>query len=316
MTNGRIKSPTPMTVATCGAVLWGALAIAAVVGGSPLSPIETTFLLAPLVNVPLAFEVVRRHVDEHSPAGRLAHLLLPAGAVMAAASLWPSPGRGAAFLASGWLVVGLLAGVDGVWRLLRRGQRSADGVCNAVSFIFLAVGSVWLTVSRLGIRPFDLPAQTVFLAAVHFHFTGFVLLIVAGATGSALRNREPSAAARMIFRYVVIGVICGPLFLAAGNILVNPVFKLSGALLVVVASLGLVWLVFFVLATIAAQPARLLLAMSALSLTAGMALVAVYTVGEFTGRYWLTVPQMARLHGPVNALGFGLCGLLAWTRHQ
>jgi YndJ-like protein len=56
-----------------------------------------------------------------------------------------------------------------------------------------------------------------------------------------------------------------------------------------------------------------LLRISALSLVAGMMLVGVYAVGEFTGRYWLLVPEMARFHGTANALGFALCGLLAWT---
>jgi hypothetical protein len=61
------------------------------------------------------------------------------------------------------------------------------------------------------------------------------------------------------------------------------------------------------------RAARVLLGISALSLAVGMTLVGAYTVGEFTQRYWLLVPEMARLHGTANAVGFGLCGLLGWT---
>ena len=57
----------------------------------------------------------------------------------------------------------------------------------------------------------------------------------------------------------------------------------------------------------------MLLGISALSLTAGMTLVAAYAIGEFTQRDWLLIPQMTRFHGTANALGFALCGLLGWT---
>jgi hypothetical protein len=44
-----------------------------------------------------------------------------------------------------------------------------------------------------------------------------------------------------------------------------------------------------------------------------MLFVAVYALGEVTGRVPLSVPQMARWHGTLNALGFALCGLLGWA---
>jgi hypothetical protein len=56
-----------------------------------------------------------------------------------------------------------------------------------------------------------------------------------------------------------------------------------------------------------------LLGVSALSLVIGMMLVGAYAVGEYTERYWLVIPQMARFHGTANALGFALCGLSGWT---
>jgi YndJ-like protein len=314
-THGGVRSAR-LTAEAVGALLWLVIVIAALAGRSRLGPIEILFLLAPLVHVQLGFRVVQRQVGEDSPVRRVAHSLLPCAAILAAASFWPPPGRPAAVLATGWLVVGGLAALDGLWRLLRGGYRSADSVCNSVSFLFLAVGSVWLILSRLGITPFHLKPQTVFLAVVHFHFTGFVLLVVAGATGRALRTLRPfadSAVARNTFRFVVAGIICGPILLAAGNILVIPLLKLVGALLLTVASIGLAGMLAALLPEIEPQPARALLTVSGLSLVAGMMLVGAYTVGEFTESYWLLIPQMARFHGTANALGFGLCGLLGWT---
>lgn len=305
-----------LTAEAGGALLWCVIAIAALWRQSWLGLIEILFLLAPLVHVPLGFRIVERQVGAYTRAGRVAHFLLPWAAILVAASFWPPSGRTAGMLATGWLAVCGLAALDGLWRLFRGGYRSADGVCHSVSFLFLAVGSVWLVLSRLGIRPFDLPSQTVFLAVVHFHFTGFVLLTVAGATGSALRTRVPSgvsASAIIRFPLVVAGVIAGPLLLAAGNILAIPVFKLVGAVLLAVVSFGLASQIVWLLPLVQPRRARVLLAVSALSLVAGMGLVGVYTVGEFTGRYWLVIPEMARFHGTANALGFGLCALLGWT---
>jgi hypothetical protein len=58
---------------------------------------------------------------------------------------------------------------------------------------------------------------------------------------------------------------------------------------------------------------RCLWVMTAASLAAGMLLAALYGVRSFFQPWpWLDVPWMRALHGSVNALGFGGCGVLAW----
>ena len=44
-----------------------------------------------------------------------------------------------------------------------------------------------------------------------------------------------------------------------------------------------------------------------------MALAVLYALGQLTGQPAVTLAQMVPLHGWVNALGFALCGLLAWS---
>ncbi len=61
------------------------------------------------------------------------------------------------------------------------------------------------------------------------------------------------------------------------------------------------------------RPTKVLLIISAGSLATAMVFAGVYAVGDWTERYWLLIPQMVRLHGIANALGFTLCALLAWT---
>ncbi len=299
-----------------GASVWCAIAIGKALGHSLLGPIEVLFLLAPLVLVPLGFHVAQRIGGELTPPGRAAYALLTAAAVAAAASCWLPKGATAASLASAWLVVCGFAALDGLWRLIRSGYRSVEGLSISASFLYLVVGSVWFVLSRLGVRPMQLPEQTVLLAALHFHFTGFVLPVVAAATARALRLRDPSAPFRFgtaILPVLVIGIFCGPALLATGNILAVPPLKLLGALVLAAASLGLVAVMLTVLPQISPPPARVLLGISAVSLAIAMTLVGIYTVGEFTGQYWLVLPQMARFHGTINALGFALCGLLGWA---
>jgi hypothetical protein len=51
---------------------------------------------------------------------------------------------------------------------------------------------------------------------------------------------------------------------------------------------------------------------SAIMAMIAMLAAVTYAVGEFTGGDWITIPQMLRVHGEANALGFVLCNLLAW----
>jgi hypothetical protein len=43
-----------------------------------------------------------------------------------------------------------------------------------------------------------------------------------------------------------------------------------------------------------------------------MVLAAMYAVADFAGSDVLTIPQMARTHGVLNAVGFCMAGLLGW----
>jgi len=60
---------------------------------------------------------------------------------------------------------------------------------------------------------------------------------------------------------------------------------------------------------------RLPLAIAGASLFFGMVLAAIYASrASVTLASSLAIPQMRMLHGTVNAIGFGLCGVLAWRR--
>jgi hypothetical protein len=58
--------------------------------------------------------------------------------------------------------------------------------------------------------------------------------------------------------------------------------------------------------------ARFFLQVAAGAIFMGMVLSAAYAIADYAGSDALTIPEMARTHGILNAVGFSLAGLLGW----
>ena len=311
--NERASDPIMTPTRSFALLLWCSIAAAALLQNTWLGPIEMLFLLAPLVHVPLGLRVVQDLRGEFSPFGRIAVRLLPVGAVLAAASFWPHAGLSAGLLAGGWLLICLLAAGEGLVRAAQEGFRSAEGICIAVGLLYLAVGGVWLVLSRLGVTPMHFAEPIILLTAVHFHFTGFALPVITAATGRALANRAPRTGLALLSPYVAAGIVSGPALLAGGFLFGSPLWKLLAALFLALICVLLAILLLSIVQQIKPRAAQILLCVSAASLIAGMILAGAYVIGDFTERYWLLIPRMARLHGTTNAFGFAFCGLLGWA---
>ncbi len=266
--------------ALLGAVAWALVAVLA-----PFGLTEKLFLLAPLVAMPLAFALLE-------PAPWMSALLQPVAAGAATASFFVEPGFAAAGLATPWAI---LTGVALLEALMRIRNYSLETLVLTAAHFLLPVGGFWLLATRAGFAPMGFPEPIVLLTAVHFHFTAFLAPLLAVQAGARL----PAAA-----------ILLGTPLLAVGFV-VSPLLKLIA--------------VFFLAAALAAvavqqlrirtskRTARFLLATSSLCLLAGMAIAGVYEAGFFSGAAWLSIPQVARSHGPLNGLGFALAGLVAWT---
>jgi diphthamide biosynthesis methyltransferase len=62
-----------------------------------------------------------------------------------------------------------------------------------------------------------------------------------------------------------------------------------------------------------AMRVRLLLGASGVSLFFAMTLAGLYAIRPLALPFpWLDLPAMRMAHGTLNALGFGLCGVLGW----
>jgi YndJ-like protein len=305
-----------LLAAKLGAVTWVILLVVWRSGKAPIGIIDLLFLLAPLVVVPLGFEVLDAYAGDtqRSRVGRFVRLLQPLAAGLAVASFLFPTGMFAGVLSTGWLIVGGLTGCRALADVVHGGWRTVERVILNVARFDLALASCWFLVSRWGIMSLGFAEPIVLLTAVHFHYAGFATATIAGA---ALHDVAGQSRSRpQIAPWIVVSVAFLPYLLAAGFVF-SASLRLLAGLLLASGLLAFAVIQFSVAARLGSGIARAVLRLSAALLVPGMLLAVVYTVGEYSGRYWLIIPAMARIHGALNGPGFVLLGLLAWlTEHS
>jgi hypothetical protein len=297
--------------ALAGALVWLLLIGFLPAESQTIALITELLLLAVLVCVPLGLGLAAAGCSARDAARlRLALRAQPCAAAATVAAFLLPVGVPAGVLASSWLLFAGIVALVGVARLSNHNSRDAAELCIDVSLLMLPVGGFWLAMARFGARPLGFGDTIVLLTAVHFHYAGFALLILAGLAGRQLRQGAPAAWG--IFRLVAAGMIAGVPLVALG-ITFSCVLEILAVMLLASSVLA-----FALLTLVAVAPqrthgaARALLAISALAAIATMLLAAGYAGGSFVGLA-LTIPQMVVAHGVVNAFGLVLCGLLAWT---
>jgi hypothetical protein len=295
--------------ATAGAAVWAGMTVLARMGIARIGAIEVLFLFAPLVIVPLGMELGRL-IGGGGWLEETARWLQPLGAVLAVVAMWLPPGRKAGLAAFGWMVVCLLMAGGGVVGLVRGRWPDAGGDARAVLSIAhmdLAVGGAWLVASRMGMRPMGIQEPIGLLTAVHFHYAGFATAAIAAAT---LGFAAKCGGYRWL-KPVVLMVVGLPFVVAAGFV-ISPALKMGAAMLFSASVAGLAILVWDCGRQMKDGVARVLLQTAAGAVFAAMVLSAAYAVADFMGSDALTIAQMAKTHGLLNAFGFCLLGLLGW----
>jgi YndJ-like protein len=269
-----------------------------------LGPIEILFLVAVVAVVPLAIRLAARAGDPAREALRVARRFQPWAALAVVGSFLSRRGPAAAVLAAPWLLLTLIVALHGFGRL-RRDLRTAAELAIDAGCLMLPIGGGWLVLSRLGATPLGFEEPLILLTAVHFHYAAFGSLVLTGMAGRA-------AGEGRLVRAITGGAIVAPPLLAAG-ITVSPVLELLAATILVVSLCALAVLTLAAIAPGLAAAPRVLLTLSAVSLLGGMACALAYAVGEFTGIGLISLGRMARIHGPLNGLGFVLAGLVGWA---
>jgi hypothetical protein len=213
-----------------------------------------------------------------------------------------------------WAALTAVLAAIGISRIRLGGwRRPLDGHCTDAALLFSAIGGAWTLVERGGFTPLGFTPTLVALTAVHFHYAGFLLPLFAGLVQRELWFwRTASRAA--------VGVVLGVPAVAAG---ITATQLQRGSSLEAAAGCGLA-LAGMAVAVLHVRIAldakrdpvtRSLLGVAGACLFFGMVLAGCYALRTSASVLpWLGIPQMRMVHGTVNALGFGLCGVLAWRR--
>ncbi len=302
-----------MRYAIVGGIVWLGLFTTSLPGSGELEPIARLLLLAILVFTPLALPLAATpdRVGRLPLPYRVAQMAQAPAAALAVVSFFLPTGLPAALSASGWLAFTGLVALFGPARFLTRRFVRADEVCIDAGLIYLSIGGAWLVLSRLGANPLGFGDTIVLLTAVHFHYAGFAAPILASLAGRTLAEIKPSV--WKTFRLISIGLIAGTPLVAIG-ITLSPVVEVVAAIMLVTSLLLLSFLTAFVIApAIRPRIAQALLLVSAASSAIAMLAAGVYALGEFTGVTVIGISQMVVIHSWLNAIGFVLCGLVAWA---
>jgi hypothetical protein len=269
-------------------------------------------VFAALVIMPLLLEILLAR-DKTRLAGWVLMLQLPAGILLALAFALP-PGALAAFAILPWVALtGLMAVVGLTATLLGGGRRSLGRRCEDVALIFASVGGVWVLVDRMGLRPLKFDAAIVALTAVHFHYAGIVLPAL---TGFVIERFPDSRLAAKAAIGVVLGVPAVAVGITFRQLGWGPAFETAaGCGLALAGMLIAVLHVRVATEEMGSVVSRGLLGMAGVTLFFGMFLAGNYALRSTALPLpRLDIPAMRALHGTINAIGFGLCGVLGWRR--
>ena len=269
--------------------------------------IVALFLLAPLVVVPLGYRLLELAAPGSRPPA-IELRLMPLGAGLLVVSFWMPAGPLPAILATPWLAITAWTALVAGARLRPRSgslpawRPACDRRCSR-----LPGGRGRRSRSSTGsaaFQPFGFSATVILLTAVHFHFAGFVLPLA----GALAYRRQPSRWLAVALGAVVIGIP-----VTALGFLGLPLANWIGAVLTACGGFAIG------LATIAIAPTLLRRSAVALAVVAGASLIVsmpmaiIYATGILLGTAWLDVEDMAAIHGTLNALGFSLAVMVAWT---
>jgi len=271
---------------------------------------EGLLLLCPLAIIPLTLVILLKSApDAARSTWKLIEQYELSAATMLIGPYIMAPSRSTAVLTLPWFVLTLMFGWAGLFGLARRNYRDLVTTATDLACLSVAVGGLLTVVERTGGQPFGVEASTWILLALHFYYSGFLLLLCA-AWGARESGSTPLAKA------ACLGVMLGVPLMAAG-ILAGRLHGYSAVEAAAVAFMVVAgWLVATLLVRLAmrgetSKPVRALWSMAAAALVLSFALVLVNALRSLIPAL-ADVPDLRALHGPLHVFGFGLCGISGW----
>ncbi len=271
---------------------------------------------AMLLIVPAGLLTAARHFPfTRKPLRPLWPVLLPA-ALAAAVSLGLPGGWAAGALMMPWvLVCGWVAGVGG-WGLWREcvslksisphlsSIPPAPAIALGAGFLHLLIAGLAAFADRIGYHPFGFGDDIIRLTALHFHFAGFALPVLAGATVIFSKDHF----SRFTAWCIVLGVPLTAVGIMATQVHWGPFLEIFAAAFMAGAGLlaGVVW------ALLGLRRRNGWLLAAGIALGSSMTLALAYALRAIAPDFALSLDQMRAIHGTLNgflAVPLALIGL-------
>ena len=301
-----------------GGTVWMLIVLAGMLHWMTPGSLELLLLLALCVITPLAIPLVLIPKENRllSDLAMLVLFLQPFASFFGGISILSDRGGLAGAFAIIWLFFTLLIALIGMLLLLQKSDRRLSIACLALALIYLPIGSTWLVLDRLRVQPLGFSQTTVLLTAVHFHFITLAALLMIGLIGQSMQATQQSRAWKM-YRVLALCMLINPLLVATGFTVtqVTGMHALESAAAILLAMCMILIALFnlkLVVPATASLLARGLLIVSSTAVVITMLFACAYALGEATGLWEISISNMILVHGWVNAIVFGFCGLLGW----
>lgn len=279
-----------------GAVLWVAAALITVTTDA-LSVIDLYVMLGATVVVPRSTVLLGWRLPPSS-------VTLAGWGGLAAGLTW-APGAVAGVMTLPWVVSVAWIALAGLWPL--GAPRRLEEALPVTAGVWAMVGAVSAAFSAFGISAFGIAEPIVRLTAVHYLVAGM------GATTLGWRISRGSGTPGRIGACLTAAT---PPVIAAGFVTSHPIPQVGGAVLLtmgvyLVAAAGVLQI-----PGLKGTFARLLQASSSGAVVAAMMLAVAWAAAQYAQIPSLSIPDMAKVHGTLNGVGFIACGLTAWLLHD
>lgn len=263
--------------------------------------LEGIVLFSILIFLPIVFEIIdwTRRDGSMQPIAKWTMLLYPiAGGSATFSFIFDST-----VFAIVWFVYTLLLAMIGLSRILERGLQPLSELAIDSGLVYLAFGGFWLYATVSGSVIGDFSPYIIFLTAVHFHYSAFVLPIITGLLGR-LKLKQVR-----LYRFVALVIIVSPMTVAIG-ITFSVVIEFIAVLAYLLAIYMYGYLVLS--APFRNRFAKKLVSFSAFVLLITIAFSLYYAYGRVSSEVTITIDQMVWIHGVSNAIGVLLPALIGW----
>ncbi|EXG80370.1 YndJ family protein [Cryptosporangium arvum] len=216
----------------------------------------------------------------------------------------PAVGLACVYAAGTFVLAGTAAA-----RLRRDRSLAPVDVAALTALVTPAVAGASLVVERVGGTLLGFGPKILLLTVAHFHYAGFAAALVAGLVAQATRAGSATRAAAVAALTVPAGTLLVLIGFFAGELV-----ELAGAAVLTAGMWVVAALSWRLRASVSDRSARVLLGVSSVVLVLTMLLALDWALGEAFGVPKLSLTWMAATHGVLNAVGFGLCAVLAFSR--